>query len=209
MKVTTKALEQAVGGLSTPSKMPGFAYGTPAKRCKIGSILRGVTGSVCSKCYARKGMYVFPVVQRAQENRLLILSSNLSDWTENMVALLERKYAKREKVFRWHDSGDLQSAEHLDAIVTIAKRLPSVRFWLPTKEYALVRAYGKPFPANLTVRVSAPMIGETLPTIPGTVASTVGANIGHHCPAPSQGGHCGDCRACWTRSVPSVDYAKH
>lgn len=154
-------------------------------------------------------MYVFPVVQKAQEKRLLILSSSLGDWAANMTELLARKYANREKVFRWHDSGDLQSPEHLDAIVTIAKNLPDIRFWLPTKEYALVRAYGKPFPANLTVRVSAPMIGETLPAIAGTVRSTVGAGIGYACKAPSQGGHCGDCRACWTPSVVSVDYAKH
>jgi len=209
MKVTTKALWDAVGGLSQPSKMPGFAYGTPAKRCKVGSILWGVKGSVCSHCYARKGMYCFPCVARAQEKRLAILSANLAEWTANMTALLSRKYAKREKVFRWHDSGDLQSAEHLDAIVTIANNLPDFQFWLPTKEYALVRSYGKPFPSNLTVRVSTPMIGRAPTPIPGTVSSTVDAGVGYTCKAPSQGGSCVDCRACWTRSVANVDYAAH
>ena len=29
-----------VGGLSKPSKMPGWAYGIPAKECKTGSKLR-------------------------------------------------------------------------------------------------------------------------------------------------------------------------
>lgn len=200
-----------MGGLSTPSKMPGYAYGIPAVRCKVGSILRDRKGSVCSKCYARKGMYVFPVVKRAQERRLHILSSNLPDWQENMIQLLERKYARREKVFRWHDSGDLQSSEHLEAIVTIANRLPTIRFWLPTKEYGIVREYlrTKVFPANLTVRVSAPMIGQSIPPIPGTVVSTVGAGVGYACKAPAQGGHCGDCRACWNSAIPSVDYAKH
>ena len=44
-----------VGGLSKPSKMPGWAYGIPAKECKTGSKLRQVKGSTCEKCYALKG----------------------------------------------------------------------------------------------------------------------------------------------------------
>lgn len=198
-----------MGGLSTPSKMPGFAYGTPAKRCIVGSILRERAGSVCSKCYARKGMYSFPVVAKAQAKRLEILSSNLSDWTDNMVALLERKYAKREKVFRWHDSGDLQSLAHLEAIVTIATRLPDIRFWLPTKEYGLIRSYKGKVPTNLVIRVSAPMIGSSVPAIAGTVSSTVDSGKGFACEAYTRGGKCGDCRACWNPKVASVDYPRH
>ena len=37
-----------VGGLSKPSKMPGWAYGIPAKECKTGSKLRQVKGSTLS-----------------------------------------------------------------------------------------------------------------------------------------------------------------
>ena len=43
-----------VGGLSKPSKMPGWAYGLPAKECKTGSTLRQVKDSVCYNCYASK-----------------------------------------------------------------------------------------------------------------------------------------------------------
>jgi len=206
-------LETSVGGLSKPSKMPGFSYGIPARECKVGGMLRNIKGSVCSKCYARKGMYVFRNVQAAQYRRLEILSANLSTWAENMTALLVRKYAKREKVFRWHDSGDLQSAEHLSAIVQIAKNLPDFAFWLPTKEYALVRSWVREngeFPTNLTVRISAPMIGrESLPNIPGTVSSTVGNAEGFQCEAYSREGKCGPCRACWKRDVPNVNYSQH
>ena len=35
---TSEALK-LVGGLSKPSKMPGWAYGLPAKECKTGSKL--------------------------------------------------------------------------------------------------------------------------------------------------------------------------
>ena len=59
---TSEALK-IVGGLSKPSKMPGWAYGLPAKECKTGSKLVKVPGSVCHGCYALKGCYVFKVVQ--------------------------------------------------------------------------------------------------------------------------------------------------
>lgn len=213
--MNVKALEDAVGGLSNPSKMPGLSYGTPARECNVGSILRTRKGSVCSKCYAHKGVYVFPVVQAAQARRLEILSSDLSAWTKNMTELLSRKYARKvgdEKVFRWHDSGDIQSEEHLSAIVQIAKNLPGIRFWLPSKEAKVVRDWLKAnrLPANLTIRLSAPMIGQVIDhKIPELVYSSVGANQGQACPAPTQGNTCGDCRACWDRSVKNVDYHKH
>ena len=66
---TSEAL-QIIGGLSKPSKMPGWAYGLPAKECKTGSKLVKVPGSVCHGCYALKGCYVFKVVQDAQYRRL-------------------------------------------------------------------------------------------------------------------------------------------
>jgi hypothetical protein len=209
-------LEKLVGGLSKPSKMPGLSYGTPAKDCPIGSILRQQKGSVCSKCYAHKGMYVFRTVKEAQARRLQILLADLDGWRKNMTMLLERKYAKKTgpaKVFRWHDSGDLQNRQHLDAIVQIAKDLPGIYFWLPTKEYSLIREWvrenPKGFPANLAVRVSAPMLGTEAVSIPGTVSSTVGSGKGFACEAYTRGGKCGDCRACWNKNVDSVDYPLH
>ena len=133
-----------------------------------------------------------------------------------MTALLRLKYRNKkgaDRVFRWHDSGDIQSMAHLTAIVQIAVDLPDILFWIPTKEYGTVRQYlaSHPagFPSNLTVRVSAPMIGEQGKPIPGTVSSTVGSGQGYACPAPTQGNACGDCRACWNKNVKSVDYHVH
>ena len=56
---TNEALK-IVGGLSKPSKMPGWAYGLPAAECKTGSKLAKIPGTVCYGCYALKGCYVFP-----------------------------------------------------------------------------------------------------------------------------------------------------
>ena len=214
MKV--KELEEMVGGLSTPSKMPGYAYGIPAYACKLGAILAKMEGSVCSDCYALKGCYVFTVVKKAQAKRLQILLADMHAWMRAMISLLEKKYARKvgdERVFRWHDSGDLQRVEHLSAILQIAKALPSIRFWLPTREQKMVRDYfasGKTFPENLVVRISAQMIGQENASLPeGTVGSTVSSGKGFQCPARSQGNACLDCRACWQKSVESVDYSHH
>ena len=68
--MNTKEALEIVGGLSKPSKMPGWSYGLPAKECKTGSKLRKVPGSTCFDCYALKGCYVFKVVQDAQYRRL-------------------------------------------------------------------------------------------------------------------------------------------
>lgn len=206
-------LEKAVGGLSSVSKMPGFSYGIPAWKCKIGALLRKVENSVCHKCYALKGMYVFPNVKAAQMRRFRAIESD--DWIANMVSLIRAKYKNKtgdDRVFRWHDSGDIQSVKHLRKIVRIAKALPDIRFWLPTRERDMVREFlltDKKFPSNMVVRISAPMVGQWSPVLPGTVNSMVGAGTGYACPARKQGNNCGDCRSCWDFKVKIVDYPLH
>ncbi len=207
-------LEDYVGGLSKPSKMPGYAYSLPAKECKIGGKLRQVKGSTCSGCYAMKGRYAFQNVQAALYRRLATLELPL--WAEVMAELITRK---RQAYFRWHDSGDLQSVDHLAAIVRVCELTPNVRHWLPTREYRMVQDFvsaGGTLPANLNVRMSAHMLGGAVPTfprLPMVTVSTVSVDVrptgAHACPAPLQGNKCGDCRACWDRGVSLVDYHLH
>lgn len=210
-----KHLDSLTGGLSSPSKMPGYAYSISAKRCNVGAKLRKVAGSTCSKCYALKGRYVFPNVAAAMERRYSLMRNNPTEWAAGMIASI-RKAA--ESHFRWHDSGDLQGPNHLMAIVVIAESTPRVQHWLPTREYALVRDYLRQngsFPQNLTVRVSAPMIGAV--AAEWECSSSVDAERDAawldvawvDCPASTQGNKCGDCRACWDRDVEVVNYRKH
>lgn len=211
----TKQLESYVGALSAPSKMPGYGYSLPARECITGTKLRAVEGSTCSGCYAMKGRYVFPTVQAALYRRLEAIAKPL--WVEAMAELIRRK--DRCGYFRWHDSGDLQSVDHLAGIVRIAELTPSVRHWLPTREYRTVSDYlsAAGFPSNLTVRMSAHMVGGSIPTfrgLPVTVSSVTPRGEAppagaHRCPAPHQGNSCGSCRACWDPSVRLVDYALH
>ncbi len=212
---TIKTLDAYIGGLSDPSKMPGYAFSLPAKECRTGSTLRDVAGSVCHGCYAMKGRYVFPIVVAAMYRRLGLLAQPL--WSEVIAELINRR-ASRHQHFRWHDSGDLQSVDHLRQICRAAELSPTVAHWLPTREYRTVREYldqGGSIPANLNVRMSAHMLGGVIPRFPrlpvtvSTVTKGAAPKGAHSCPAPSQGNVCGSCRACWDRSVPIVNYHYH
>ena len=211
-KMSWTALNAMTGGLSEPSKMPGFAYSISAKRCNVGAKLRKVAGSTCSKCYALKGRYVFPNVAAAMERRYQAMRAESTQWAAAMIASI-RKCG--ETHFRWHDSGDLQGMNHLFAIVVIAEATPNVQHWLPTREYALVREYLRQngsFPPNLTVRVSAPMIGAVASEWENSSsvdAARTPLTAWVDCPASKQGNKCMDCRACWDKDVEVVNYKKH
>jgi len=209
-----KELKLAVGSLSAPSKMPCSGYSIPAKECNVGSRLVDVKNSTCSGCYALKGRYVFPNVEHAMYVRYNSLMKDTELWTKNMITYIG-KYRKGDKnYFRWHDSGDVQSIKHLNAINEIALALPEVQFWLPTREIKFVRSwqalYGQ-FAPNLIVRISAHM-NDAQPNhkITGYASGVEDSNPnleGFKCPAPSQGNNCQDCRACWT--AETVIYHKH
>ncbi len=202
-----------VGGFSKPSKMPCPSYSIPATACKVGAKLRKVKGSVCEKCYACKGCYVFPVVKNALQKRLESLSKD--GWVDAMVFAVTKKNLS---FMRINDSGDLQNMEHLRKIVEVAKRCPSCKFWLPTKENALIMEFLKTetLPENLTVRLSCVMIDaenasvKTLAKKLGLVVSSVSSNMETvNCHAYKTDGACGDCRACWDKNVFEICYKRH
>jgi hypothetical protein len=192
------------GGLSRPSKMPGFAYNLPATRCKVGSKLAKVKGSVCHGCYALKGRYRFPNVKEALERRYKQAMTN-KDWVFGMVYLIN---TSKKNVFRWHDAGDIQSLEHLQRIFQVCELTPSVKHWLPTRESVILSNINvDDVPDNLIIRLSASKVDGPAPkSWPWT--STV-VTKGKTCPAAEQDNECRDCRACWDKSVKNVAYGKH
>lgn len=212
-----------IGGLSQPSKMPWFGWSISAFACKTGSKLRQVPGSVCSKCYACKGNYMFPTVKNAHERRLEALSDErfVAAFIMVLTNLYQRTrlaYEKdgvlvKENRFRWHDSGDLQSLEHLEKINEIALATPFLDHWLPSKEHGIVNQFLKKhgsFAPNLVVRMSAVMTGESFKTRPmGLSFSAVNVTTElNQCPASQQEGKCKDCRQCWNKDV-DVSYPLH
>jgi hypothetical protein len=128
-----------------------------------------------------------------------------------MVTLIGKR---KVDYFRWHDSGDLQSFQHLLDIVSIAERLPSVNFWLPTREKQYInmfmRSFGD-FPDNLIVRVSAAMIDSEAPTGYANTSTVHSSALvdGIECKAYLNANKCGDCRLCWNKEVKNVSYRQH
>jgi hypothetical protein len=199
--MNTKEAWTLVGGLSKPSKMPGWSIGIPAKECKTGKKLRQIKNSVCEGCYALKGCYVFKVVQEAQYKRLEAIQH--PDWVLAMATLIN---SKKPDVFRWHDSGDVQDVDHLEKIFEVCKLTPTKRHWMPTRE-AWIKDHMVNAPANLVVRFSSPMIDQG-PVKSWANTSTVSTKS-RSCPAPDNNNECGSCRACWDPLVKNIEYGKH
>ena len=196
-----KEAKEITGGLSAPSKMPGPAYNLPAPACITGSTLVDVINSVCNGCYALKGRYNFPNVKAALARRLQSLDHPL--WVFAMTVLI-----KGEPVFRWHDSGDLQSVQHLKNIFEVCNKTPETSHWLPTREAKFLKLMDpEVLPKNLIIRMSSHMIDQA-PVKFWPWTSTVSTGD-FTCPASKQGNKCGSCRNCWDRNIANVSYPKH
>ena len=196
-----KEAQKIVGGLSKPSKMPGPAYNLPAAACITGAKLVKVPGSVCAGCYALKGRYRFNNVQAALQRRLQAIAS--PQWVKAMTVLVSG-----HPFFRWHDSGDIQSLEHLKNIFKVCENTPGTRHWLPTREAQILKQVTPDqVPENLIIRFSSHMIDQG-PVTAWPWTSTV-VTKDKTCPAAEQGNACRSCRACWDRGTPNVAYGKH
>ena len=200
-----KEAKEITGGLSEPSKMPGPSFNLPAAACITGAKLVNVPGSTCSGCYALKGNYIrFPAVQKAMERRARSLVHD--SWITAMVTLI-----KKHRWFRWHDSGDLQSVQHLNNIFEVCKLTPDTRHWLPTREARFINLMDPAVvPKNLKIVLSDHMNDQATP--PSWWPYTSGVTTKHGavtCPSSSQGNKCRSCRKCWDRRTKRVIYGKH
>ena len=202
-----KQSKKIIISLSKPAKMPGYAYGLPAWECKTGAKLVKVPGSVCAGCYALKGNYArYPEIKKSQYKRLASISK--PEWVEAMAVVINSKAVAQHGYFRWHDAGDIQSPEHLQKIFQVCKLTPKVKHWMPTREAQFLKDIDPAqVPDNLIIRMSSHMIDQGPVTFwPHT--STVGSST-RTCPAPDQAGKCGDCRSCWNKEIPNIEYGKH
>lgn len=85
------------------------------------------------------------------------------------------------KYFRWHDAGDIFSFAYWEAIKEIARQLPRVRFWVPTRQWVSPRwreqfqrdRADNTFPSNLIVRPSALFVDAPAPRIDELAAGTL------------------------------------
>lgn len=213
LPLTPKQALAIIGGLSKPSKMPGYGYGISAFACKTGSKLREIENSVCSGCYALKGFYRYPNVETALLKRVEYIDN--TRWVEAMVVAI--KHYEKSGYYRIHDSGDIQSVKHLADICEIARQCPDIKFWMPSREYQFISEYinrGGIVPKNLNIRLSAHIIDGPAPSALAKrlklTTSTVTRDANKvTCPSNTQGNKCLDCRKCWSKDISNITYHKH
>ncbi len=196
--------------LSKTSKMPSHSISLSAYDCITGDKLAKVKGSVCHGCYARKGRYNMPNVKTSMEKRKVFFQS--AQFVDTMIRLISKK---RTKLFRWFDSGDVQSVKMAHNILDVVRGTPDFKHWIPSKEAKIwkeaLATYPNDMPSNFVLRISATMV-DGKPSKAFDNTSTVHKDkepIGFVCPAYTQGGKCLDCQACWDKTVKNVSYKKH
>lgn len=209
--------------LTQTTKMPGPSWSLPAhKSCPRAN------GTICDSCYADKGCYRFRGPRHAQAVRFswtvesMRTAAGRQQWIQCMVDAIRNSGAE---YFRVHDSGDMFNAAYAECWLEVCRAMPRVQFWIPTRAWqqpagplpvfdplldTLRRIAALP---NVAVRPSALNFGDLPPAVDGLhagstadIAQTCGVN---HCPAPSQGNQCGECRACWEEKTTPIAYCRH
>lgn len=196
--------------LSNTSKMPCPSWSLEAVTHCPGS--RGSDGELvpaCRGCYATDGFYRMPAA--INKRAFNAADWKRKEWVRDMVAAIGSA-----PYFRWFDSGDMYTVRLARKIEQVIARTPDTLHWLPTRmhkfaKFGMVLADIESLP-NATVRYSSDSVrgetiaGECTSTIVPDAESATSATI---CRAYERGGKCGDCRACWDRSVPVVAYVAH
>ena len=121
--------------LKKTSKITGmrvYNFGIPAFQDEEGKRTCPFAGACAKFCYAQKGAYVWSNVSPAFQFRYL--ATKCDSFVDKMIAELVKK---RVDILRVHDSGDYYSRKYIDKWLTIAKRLPNVRFYSYTKSIPL------------------------------------------------------------------------
>lgn len=230
--------------LSNPSKMPGYGWSMPAG--KMGCPFRADSHTlrafiaaiadpaerdayehslVCNSCYARQGKYTVTNVAHAQQVRFewAMTSLRLKDgeFVRHMIAAIRKDCLSPRKsaAYRWfriHDAADFVSVVYVNAWIEIARALPEIHFWSPTRSYraggrlldALIRLHAEP---NVTISPSGLTIDGEIPVVPGLAGGSTVTTLHADatCGAWKRHGHCGPCRACWTDADRSYGLHGH
>ena len=170
----------------------------------------GALVAACSGCYATTGCYNF-------KGTKAVRADNKAAWQDaEWVGTMTNALAK-QRFFRWFDSGDMYSLQLAEKMLEVMVATPNTKHWLPTRmhKFPKFQAVLAKMAAldNVMVRPSSDAVdgsytkgvhGSTI--IPEGVAVPAGVKA---CTAPTTGGKCSGCRACYDKSVPVVGYIAH
>lgn len=196
--------------ISQTSKLNARSWSLQAVETCPGS--RGEDGNLvpaCSGCYATTGAYVWSttIAPRAHNKE----DWKRPEWVSDMVNAL-----KKDKLFRWFDSGDMYHHELAEKIYQVMEQTPNTKHWLPTRMAKFTKfqsIINKMMNLdNVMVRFSSDSINGEYDSRHGSViiADAVSAPEGVTvCGAYSRGGKCGECNACWDKNVKVIGYPQH
>ena len=108
--------------LSKASKMPAKSWSLQARKTCPGSIDPNTKQpvAVCAGCYAAEGFYQMPDAIKVREHNRE--DWKRAEWVDDMVAEL-----KRQKFFRWFDSGDVYHPALAFKIFLVMQKTPHVK----------------------------------------------------------------------------------
>jgi len=164
----------------------------------------------CAGCYATQGTYNFPGTKKVRFDNKQAWQDDA--WVATMVGAL-----KKQKYFRWFDSGDMYSIQLALKMYAVMVRTPHVKHWLPTRmhkfaKYQQVLTKMQALP-NVMVRPSSDAVDGTFTAgvhgstiLPEGMAVPAGVKV---CTAPTTNGKCSGCRACYSKDVAVVGYIAH
>ena len=163
----------------------------------------------CSGCYATTGMYNFPNVKAPRLD-------NKEDWKREDWAADMIKALKKEKYFRWFDSGDMYALELANKIYTIMQATPHVKHWLPTRmakfpKFNTILNKMQALP-NVMVRFSSDSVMGQYTKEHGSVIVPTLADVNDNmspCLAYESDGKCNGCRKCYDKEIPVIAYIAH
>ena len=158
--------------ISKTSKMKITGKKVGSWSLPAGTSCPGAKGAeVCEGCYAKKGMYRFPVVKNVREHNAQ--DYHRDDWVADMV-----KEVSKYDYFRWFDSGDIETPELAEKIGKVINITATTKHWLPTRSDKIPKiskTLFKGFPngtnlsasSNVAIRPSADNIGLNNKERPG------------------------------------------
>jgi hypothetical protein len=211
--------------LSNPSKLNSESFALPVDDEVCKGRIDQVTNELlekCKFCYAdNRGFYAMPDTKRVREDNLAIIKENVETFIFFMVGKLNRK---RNKEFRWFDSGDIFSIEFIKALIEVCNNTKQTTHWIPTTSWNYNESDKIEFLAllqvlqslpNVRLRASNPGANQVLNKEVYPLQSVVVDKLGKstkelfYCPASLQAGKCGTCKACYKSSLKTIAYLKH
>tara|TARA_B100001750_G_C15304084_1_gene493788 strand:- start:26 stop:820 length:795 start_codon:yes stop_codon:yes gene_type:complete len=223
---TSEEADRQPDYLTNTRKMPHPSFGFSMINCKAGQFFAKISGTICAICYGDKCNYQYPDYKTKSSRT--IKSTKKPFWKEAMSFILAEHGWDS---FRWFDNGDLQDVKMLEDIIWIADQNPKTEFWLPTKEYTMVKKYingGGHVPRNLDIRISGLFTDGRDLEQKMILAHALGLNVSaaldtelfqwmpksnqvkcHTAKSILGDDNCGDCRACWKQPVFIILYEVH